>query len=62
MPGTTEERQTLSVADLSQEEAARFRAVLRTYFPELDTDDPMSGGDAVQQLAELAGALEKAGA
>ena len=52
---------TLSAADLTPAEAARFRAVLRTYFPELDTDEPMSGGDTIEGLCNLCGALDSLG-
>jgi hypothetical protein len=52
---------TLSASDLTPSEAARMRAVLRTYFPAIDTDEDMSGGDAVERLNELCGALDDLG-
>lgn len=56
-----ERRPTLSAADLTPGEAARFRAVLRAYLPGLDTDDELSGGDAVEKLGELCEALDSLG-
>lgn len=47
----------ISVLELSVSEQGVVAAILKSYFPELGTDEEMNGADVVQNLSELYSSL-----
>lgn len=47
----------LYITELTADEQMKLARLLKTYFPELGTDDEMNGGDVVQELCELYSSL-----